>query len=77
MCVYIVFVYFIESPVKPKEDYMKATAPPSPPPVRKAMPERSQREWEKDKIQIAELNSAKNYLKSGFIPPYFDTEEGF
>ncbi len=56
---------------------MKATAPPSPPPVRKAMPERSQREWEKDKIQIAELNSAKDYLKSGFIPPYFDTEEGF
>eukprot|EP00794_Sanderia_malayensis_P015506 gene15506-17085_t len=58
------------------ENYMRATAPPISPPMPKAMPQRSQVEWEKDKIQIAELKFAKDYLRSSKIPPYFDTEEG-
>jgi len=61
---------------KVADDYLEATkAPPSPPP-QKAMPQRSLREWEKDKIDIAELKYAKDYLRSGIVPPYFDTLEG-
>ena len=61
---------------KVADDYIEATkVPPSPPP-QKAMPQRSLREWEKDKIDIAELKYAKEYLRSGLVPPYFDTLEG-
>ena len=58
------------------ESYLEATkVPPSPPP-QKAKPKRPLREWEEDRIDIAELKYAKEYLKSGVVPPYFDTQEG-
>ena len=49
---------------------------PPPPPVERAKPQRPEKEWEKDKIEIAELKYAKEALRSGKVPPYFDTEEG-
>lgn len=56
--------------------YVGSTAPqPSPPPM-KAEPKRPKAQWEQDKIETAELKYAKQYLKFGIVPPYFDTEQG-
>ena len=58
------------------DGYLEATKiPPSPPPE-KAKPQRSLKEWEEDRIENAELKYAKEYLRSGVVPPYFDTKEG-
>jgi len=66
-----------ESPeVVLKEQYLNAIKPPSPPPVSRAQPKRPINEWEKDKIELAELKHAKNVLRSRKFPSYFDTEQG-
>merc|ERR1712048_682627 len=49
--------------------------PPSPPPVH-AHPERAPAEWEKDKIELAQLKYAKDMIRSRKFPSYFDTEDG-
>ncbi|XP_065057686.1 sperm-associated antigen 17-like isoform X2 [Rhopilema esculentum] len=58
------------------QEYLEATRVPPPPPAERAKPQRLEKEWEKDKIEIAELKYAKEALRSGKVPPYFDTEEG-
>ena len=73
--------YLIDKPSKQPEDelseqYMKAIKPPSPIPPPKAQPERSSTEWERDRIELAELKHAKSVIRKKEFPPYFDTEEG-
>ena len=68
----------LESPDKSNivDAYVQAVTPlPSPPPV-KALPKRSKSEWERDKIEMAELKYAQSDLRTRTVPPYFDTEEG-
>lgn len=71
------FLVATESPEEVlKEQYLNAIKPPSPPPVSRAQPKRPINEWEKDKIELAELKHAKSVLRSRKFPSYFDTEQG-
>merc|ERR1719402_697336 len=64
------------SEIEVKEEYIHAIqVPPSPVPE-KAQPRRPLAEWEKDKIELAELKYAKDMIKNKNFPPYFDTQEG-
>ena len=58
------------------EQYIQAITPAPPPPVQHAQPKRSASEWERDKIELAELKHAKFVIRTQEFPPYFDTEEG-
>ena len=58
------------------ENYAEAIMPPPPEPTPYAQPKRSPVEWEKDKIELAELNHAKAVIRNKDFPKYFDTEEG-
>lgn len=56
--------------------YIDTVTPPSPEPVPTAKPQRSEAEWERDSIELAELKHAKSVIRKQEFPPYFDTEEG-
>jgi len=56
--------------------YIEAITPapePVPPPPRW---KRSKSEWERDKIELAELEYGKQALRNKEVPPYFDTSNG-
>ncbi|XP_031553104.1 sperm-associated antigen 17-like isoform X2 [Actinia tenebrosa] len=58
------------------QQYVDAITPapvPRPPPPRW---KRSRSEWERDKIELAELEYGKNALKNHEVPPYFETARG-
>ena len=58
------------------DGYVDGTKIPDSPPPEKAKPKRPAKEWEEDMVELAELKYAKDSLRTGNVPPYFDTDKG-
>ena len=72
---FFVFPSFLGTEGVP-DQYLESTAPPVSPPPILATPKRPSNEWERDRIELAEMEYAKELIRSKNFPPYFDTQEG-
>lgn len=61
---------------KAKNKYIEAISPPQVPIQPPLLWKRSKEDWERDKIELAELEYGKNALRHKDVPPYFDTSDG-